>query len=75
MAYVPNLPEAQSPNPLAGQEKAQQPSQTNLMMAMAQMHQLGKFTQPSGAARETTPSRNLKTLPYNRKLSPLKTQR
>lgn len=73
MAYVPNLPPQNTQNALAQPTTAQpMPSKTNLMMAMAEMHKQGKF---APAARETTASRTLKTLPTNRKLSPLRTQR
>lgn len=75
MAYVPNLPPQNTQNALGAPATAQpqaQPSKADLMMAMAEMHKQGKF---APAARETTASRTLKTLPTNRKLSPLPTQR
>ncbi len=48
MAYVPNLPSQNPQNALGTQAPATaqpMPSKTNLMMAMAEMHRMGKFDQ------------------------------
>lgn len=47
---IPNLPQNTSANPLAAQSR---PSDTNLLMALAEMHRQGRFNDTAPATTKT----------------------